>query len=248
LGLLEGDHRHTYETGEMAGRSVDQQIAIALQIDFLGTSALIRLHPWGFEEEHYEGDTILYAHHGVGYSRLAGTQLNRVEDLMRWINADIFLMGHSHAKVNAPVDQQNISPDGIHYHRTKIIARTGGWLRAYLSRQPQPLEMPASVSRGSYVEQKAMAPSSLGGRYLQDTAIKQLGDSEPRPEPAYLPSPPKQGPLAQPARIVEPGLVGAGCVQSDAFPPFFRFSIRIKIKSGDPVIDRYSLAFRGNDI
>jgi len=159
LGLLEGDHRWDF----VDGTSVDQYIAKQLRTQFLGTSALIRLKPNDEPRGHPEADTVIYCHHGIGSSRAAGGHLNRVEDLLKWIAADIYLMGHSHAKVAAPIDMQVITPDGKHHHRTKIIARTGAWLCGYASHEPLGLDEPVMDSRGSYVEQKAYPPASLGG-------------------------------------------------------------------------------------
>lgn len=160
IGLIEGDHRWDFVTG----RSVDQYIARGLGCDFLGTSTLLRLKldhivPRG----HDEADCIVYAHHGVGSSQTAGGQLNKPESLLKWIAADIYLMGHTHAKLADPIDQQCITPDGVLYHRTKIIARTGGWLAAYTATEPLDLDAPVTESRGTYVEQRALMPSAMGG-------------------------------------------------------------------------------------
>lgn len=163
IGMLEGDHRWEFTSKNLAGRSCDQYLCELLECDFLGTSSFIRLHSKDAPKSHPEADCLVYAHHGIGSSRTQGGHLHRVEDLLKWVNADIYLMGHSHGKASAPIDRQEISPDGIHYHRTKLIARTGAWLQAYLSKKPQPLTHPAGISRGTYQEQYAYTPSALGG-------------------------------------------------------------------------------------
>jgi hypothetical protein len=157
IGLLEGDHRWDF----VGGNSVDQYLCELLGCEFLGTSAMVRISAG--VKGHPEADTILYAHHGIGSSRTAGGHLNQVENLLKIIDADIALMGHSHAKVGTTVDRQYISPDNIHYHRSKVIARTGAWLKAYASHGPLPLADPAVNSRGTYAEAKAYQPSALGG-------------------------------------------------------------------------------------
>jgi len=159
LGLLEGNHRWDFQTGQ----SSDQLLAKHLNADFLGTSVLMRIRPWGIDEAHNEADCILYAHHGIGASRTAGGQLSRVEDLLKFMGADICLMGHSHGTPISFLEEQQFSPDGVHYHKKKMLARTGGWLLGYLSHDPFPADAPASKSRGGYVEQKALPPSALGG-------------------------------------------------------------------------------------
>jgi hypothetical protein len=156
IGLLEGDHRWDF----VGGTSVDQYLCGLLHTKFLGTSAMVRISAG--VRGHPEADTILYAHHGIGSSRTAGGHLNRVEDLLKAMDADIYLMGHSHPKVGTVLDRQDITSDYIHYHRTKILARTGSWLKGYISHGPLPLTEPASKSRGTYVEQRAYTPSALG--------------------------------------------------------------------------------------
>lgn len=163
VGMLEGDHRWEFSSMDLSGQSVDQYLCKLLECDFLGTSTFLRLHSRGSLRGHPEADCLVYAHHGIGSSRTQGGHLHRVEDLLKWVNADIYLMGHSHGKATAPIDRQEISPDGVHYHRTKLIARTGAWLRNYISKKPQPLDHPAGGSRGTYQEQYAYTPAALGG-------------------------------------------------------------------------------------
>src|SRR4030042_1804564 len=107
VGLIEGDHRWIFQDST----SADQYLCQLLQCDFLGTSSLVRI-AMGVNH-HPEADTILYVHHGIGSSRTSGGHLNRVEDLLKIWEADIYLMGHSHAKVASPLDRQYISPDGV---------------------------------------------------------------------------------------------------------------------------------------
>lgn len=158
LGMLEGDHRWDF----VDGTSVDQYLCKRLRCDFLGTSALIRIKSPNAPRNHPESDCNIYVHHGIGAARTEGGNLNRLGDLLKFIDADIYLMGHSHDKVAKSIDRQSIAPDGVHYHQTKVIGRTGAWLRGYYSTEPLDLDEPVIESRGSYVEQKAYAPSALG--------------------------------------------------------------------------------------
>lgn len=159
LGMLEGNHRWDLASG----RSIDQYLCEQLDCDFLGDMGIIRMVSKHGPAGHPEASCILCVHHGVGSSRLAGGHLHRVEDMLKWVEADIYLMGHSHAKIGAPIDQIAFTPDGIQYHRTKIMARTGSWFLGYASHEPLDLDEPVYESRGSYVEQKAFMPSALGG-------------------------------------------------------------------------------------
>lgn len=155
IGVIEGDHYWQY----LDGRTSDQDVAQTVGCPFLGTSAHIRIR----SGLHETADTLIYIHHGIGSSRTSGGHLHRVEDMLKWIEADIYLMGHTHAKVANPVDRQYITPRGTHYHRTKMIARTGGFLRGYKSQEPLSLDEPAFLSRGGFVEKMAYVPTAMGG-------------------------------------------------------------------------------------
>lgn len=163
IGMIEGNHTWDFSMGELAATSVDQYLCSVLKCSFFGSSGLIRLHSVNAPKNHPEADCLIYVHHGIGSSRTQGGHLHRVEDLLKWINADIYLMGHSHAKLAAPIDCQCISPDGTQYHRTKVIGRTGGFLEGYVAKEPLGLDEPVNLSRGSYIERKAYTPTSLGG-------------------------------------------------------------------------------------
>lgn len=158
LGMLSGNHTWTFA----GGNSVDQLLCKGLECDYLGDMTILRLVLTNFPG-HPEADTIVVAHHGKGGGSTVGGQLGKPEHLLKWLNADIILMGHSHAKLAAPIDRINITPDGIISHRTTVVARTGSFLRAYAGTDPQDLDSPAFMSEGSYVEKAALMPSALGG-------------------------------------------------------------------------------------
>jgi len=167
LGLLEGDHYHEYQNGV----TVDQHLCQLLNCPFLGTSTLLALRlqlQSGMSEKTFSQfvDVMIFAHHGAGGGRKQGSHLHRIEDLITMVEADIYLMGHSHSKANAPLDRLYRTSDGYLYHKTKVIARTGGFLRGYAGSAPQDLKSAAAMSRGSYVEEAAYAPSALGGLVL----------------------------------------------------------------------------------
>lgn len=159
IGMIEGNHRWDF----FNGTSVDQYLCDSVNCPFLGSMALVRLIPKDMPKNHPEASAVICVHHGIGTARLIGSHLHRLEDMLKWVNADIYIMGHSHAKLAAPIDEQSLTPDGIHYHRTKLIVRSGAWLKGYDSHEPIDLDEPAFMSRGNYVEEKAYMPSSLGG-------------------------------------------------------------------------------------
>lgn len=156
VGLIEGDHYHEFQNR----KTTAQVLCEYLGCDYLGDMAMIRI------EMNVPGNKLavctVVAHHGVGSASTAGGHLNRVEKMAGWLAADIYLMGHSHSKANTAIDM--LTFDGnVLYHRTKLIARTGGWFRGYDSGFPLSLDRPAYESQGSYVEKKAMMPTAIGG-------------------------------------------------------------------------------------
>ena len=101
--------------------------------------------------------------HGKGGSaQTIGGHLLAPEKILKWIDADIVLMGHDHSKVPGPSDRIYSTPDGVLCHRTNIVARTGGYLKGYEGRKPLKLGLPATDSEGSYVEKRLYPPSSIG--------------------------------------------------------------------------------------
>ena len=166
LGMLEGHHYHQFQDGT----TTDQYLCQLLDAPFLGTSTLMTVR-LGRPSGGSDGcDVIIFAHHGCGSGgRKQGSHLHKLEDLLGWIEADIYLMGHTHAKVTSPVDRLYRTHGGYLYHRTKILARTGGFLRGYVAHEATErtsTTVPADTLRGGYVEQAALAPSALGGIVL----------------------------------------------------------------------------------
>ena len=159
IGLVSGNHCYPF----MDGTNTDQMLAAGLGTDYLGTMTMVRVQPHESVGSHHEADTIIVAHHGVGGGITIGGQLSKPEHMLKWVDADIILMGHSHAKLGAPIDRIYVTPDGVTAHRTTVIARTGSFLKAYDGMAPVSTSRPAYLSEGSYVEKRALMPSSLGG-------------------------------------------------------------------------------------
>lgn len=159
IGMVRGNHYWEF----IDRTNSDQYLCEAFKCPYLGTMAMVRIIPKDMPKGHPEASSTICVHHGVGQAQLIGTHLHRLEHQLKWLDADIYVMGHTHAKVAAPIDEQRISPDGVHYHRTKLLVRTGSWLKGYDSHEPLETDEPAYLSDGSYIEQKAYMPSSMGG-------------------------------------------------------------------------------------
>jgi hypothetical protein len=153
LGLLEGHHYYEFRDGT----TTDTRIAQRLKTSFLGTCAYVRLK---FARQNSKQTCTIWCHHGAGGGVKTSAPLNRLENLMPHFEADIYLIGHQHKKVGAPIDQMYMTkkkPYRISY-KTKLIAGTGGYLRGYLQGNTQGRLYP----RGCYIERFMRPPVALG--------------------------------------------------------------------------------------
>jgi hypothetical protein len=158
VGLLRGNHTWVFDDGT----SIEQYLAKYLQTDFLGDSALIRLRATDAPVNHPEADTVVFLHHGKGGGQSVGGQLNALEKTLKWMEADIVLMGHSHGKIAGGVDKLYLTPDGKLCSKESLVARTGAFLRGYAGKEPLPNTEPSLKSEGSYVEKGLFMPSCMG--------------------------------------------------------------------------------------
>lgn len=157
LGILEGHHFHEFRDGS----TTDQMLCGILGAPFLGSCAYIRL-VLARAGSHGMQDIKIWAHHGAGSGSSVGSPLSKLEKIASQWEGDIFLMGHQHRKVGAPLlymepyFPERGSPKLV--ERTRIIACTGSYLKGYTEYSTD-----GSVPRGGYVEQKMLNPVALGG-------------------------------------------------------------------------------------
>ena len=159
LGMLEGHHYMELRDGTTS----DTRIAGALGAPFLGSCAFVRLAFKGNIRKVVSAT--IWCHHGQGGGQKVSSPLNRLENLMAYFDADIYLMGHQHKKVSAPIDQIYMTRNHPAHlsHRTKIIACTGSFLRGYMEGSKQG----AGRAGGTYVEKKMLTPVALGGLVIR---------------------------------------------------------------------------------
>lgn len=159
LGLLEGHHYYEFEDGT----TTDTRLCQQLRAPYLGDCAFVRL-VFQAQGRKRVGCTI-WCHHGEGSGRLAGAPLAPLERMSQAFEADIYLMGHHHRKVSAPLDRIYVNwaerPPRLR-HRRVIIGCTGGFLRGYMQGSRR-----GGRAQGTYVEQGMMAPAALGGLVIR---------------------------------------------------------------------------------
>lgn len=149
IGYIEGNHYYQFD----AGFTSTQRLAHLMGTKYLGVSSFIRLSFKKKEWERSRGCIDIWAHHGKGNGRKAGTSLNKVEDMILSANADIYLMGHDHKKSCAYVSSLELtsSKGGVKLKQKKrLLARTGSFLKGYVE------------DKASYVADMALNPTDLG--------------------------------------------------------------------------------------
>lgn len=165
LGLLEGHHFYEFRDGTTS----DTRIAQALKAPFLGSCAFLRLRFQGRSSSQERISCTIWCHHGQGGGIKVGAPLTKLENLMHAFDADVYLIGHQHKLVAAPIDQLYMTrrkPFTIR-HRTKILACTGSFLRGYTAGSKRGLR-----AQGGYVERKMLTPVALGGIVLHIRPVR----------------------------------------------------------------------------
>lgn len=149
LGLLEG--HHFYERPD--GSTTDQYLAELLDTVHLGWSAAISV-----KAKDWAAPTVIWASHGSGGGQLPGAQLNKIDKVAQWMEADVYLMGHWTRLGAVPINR--IVPDFKSMelrHDTKYLVGCGGYSKGYLEGHRDGL-----VPRGTYVETGLLRPTTLG--------------------------------------------------------------------------------------
>lgn len=159
LGLLEGHHFWTFADGTTS----DTRLCQALGAPFLGTCALVQVRFRQAKPTHKQAPSfVIWCHHGRGSGQMQGSPLNKLEQVTKAFDADVYLIGHHHKKASAKMQRLagiwGPTGKGRLLHKNVIIAGTGGFLKGYMQGSKR-----GSVARGGYVEQGMMVPVALGG-------------------------------------------------------------------------------------
>lgn len=157
LAYLKGNHEYTMER---AGIDVYLSVAENLsgpngkQSVALGVSGFIRL---GIRREHAGGystkDVIFYAHHGHGGGQLAGSKALRLERLPSSYSADVYLLGHNHARMVMQKEVWTVNARGRIIIKPVVLAHCGTFLRSIVP----------DSHIDTYADVKGYQPAPLGG-------------------------------------------------------------------------------------
>jgi len=143
LGLLWGNH----EWKTMTAKEFEDRVCRPLGVDFLGSRAFVILRLKCKRE--IVGEYAIFAIHGSYAGHRLGGAFNRLQDLARIYDADIYLMGHTHAKGFQPDIRVSVEFDedgnNVVVKRPVIYGLTGCFLDpfclevdGYMDRRPTP--------------------------------------------------------------------------------------------------------------
>lgn len=158
IGLIEGNHHYNFTSGVTS----TQLMAQHLGCKYLGVSSFIRLQ---FDHLH-SGRSIsldIFAHHGLGGGRRTGSSINRVEDMERVADADIYLMGHDHHKWVVFSSKLRLSHGNksmlLKQHKI-LLGRTGSYQKGY------------EDGKSNFPSGSAMPPAELGSISIYLTPLR----------------------------------------------------------------------------
>lgn len=148
IGMLNGNHYFQFQSGINS----DQKICEMLAAKYLGVCAFVRLTFDNGNGRYHTRD--IFAHHGMGASRLVGGSLNRVAQMAEGAEADIFAMGHDHKRGAVPGQTRLFlmqGKNGVRLEsREPIVLRSGSFLKSF------------EPGKSNYNVDACRAPSSLG--------------------------------------------------------------------------------------
>jgi len=133
LGLLVGNHEETLRLRH--SQDVHGALCLRLGLKNLGYDSLIR---WTFRRKTGGGhppasQLSIFASHGTIAGRRDGAKLNRIEDLHRNFDADIYLVGHGHSQIVGRSVQLSVPDSGEMKlkERLRLSMMTGTFRKSY---------------------------------------------------------------------------------------------------------------------
>ena len=99
IGLLVGNHEETLRIRQ--SQDVHSALCVRMGVANLGYDSMIR---WRFKRTVGKGQqpvsvVTIFASHGTISGRRDGSKMNRIEDLSRNFDADLYLVGHGHSQI-----------------------------------------------------------------------------------------------------------------------------------------------------
>lgn len=158
-GSILGNHYWEYSDGINS----EQFLCQLLGIPYLGPAGVIRIE---YREKKGKGDVrgthVLFAHHDGGSSggRTMGGDINALTRVEQNIDADIFVLSHTHKKYAIKLPQLALTSKGTPRlrERPRVMIRSGCLLKGYKEDHPSPTQ----PHFPTYAEKAAYRPTALG--------------------------------------------------------------------------------------
>ncbi len=168
IGMYGGNHFFKFSDGTTS----DMAIAQALKARYIGCSGYTILSiNCGSKHNHV---VRIFAHHGVGSGKRAGSSFNGLEDASAYFSdAEIILMGHNHQLGVTPISSLRCDRGQGDSYKIKAVdrwlGRTGSYLKSYDQDKP------------SYAIDSMMRPSRLGClQFIMTPRRKIIGSQDDR--------------------------------------------------------------------
>ena len=153
LGLCRGNHEDKMETRHDIALTKDvcENLSTSKHtvryLDYSAVFDLIFKSKRKKEEAHFK----IFCHHGAGFGTTTGGKINKLKKVMtEVIDADIYMMGHSHEQIDLPLVQLYQDENGVLRQKKKLGVITGSYLATYRD------------GCTSYGEKKLYSPVTLG--------------------------------------------------------------------------------------
>jgi len=147
LGVLTGNHEEKIRLSY--NRDITRDLARQLHVPYLGFCSLVRLT---FARQGSSVQTFdIYATHSNIAGRSSGGKINRLESIMGYFDADIYLIAHGHKKFTTSISQLSLQQNGLKMKtKKKVGGMTGSFLKGY------------TADTMGYAERGGYMPADLG--------------------------------------------------------------------------------------
>ena len=128
IGLLVGNHEETLRLRQ--SQDIHGALCVALGAKNLGYDALIR---WKFKRVGATSTLMVFASHSTIAGRKDGAKVNRMMDVTRNFDADLYLFGHGHSQIASRSVELSVPESGQLKlkERLRIALMTGTYRKTY---------------------------------------------------------------------------------------------------------------------
>ena len=149
IGYGDGNHEVVFGNHYYTNISVRVLEHLGIPDMYNGWACLTRL---AFEDANNHRTAVkVFSHHGWQGGRQDGAKVNESRRLMAYIDADLYLTGHSHSKFIVPNTRLDVNPSWTReVARTVYVAHTGSFLRTL------------NQDTVGYAERAGFPPTTLG--------------------------------------------------------------------------------------